>query len=178
MRKRIVIILITGILLAVIAFGVVRFFSPGVHFAWRLANFNMVEQACYIVDASGGEIVDQTSFTIKGFENDFRDSAMSDYRFEIKNYTDVITEHAVNDLAAMLRDGEWEMVYHAFSDADGDLLSSDADEPWLWVTVRFIDGTPVAWIRYDEEWGRDDVYAACADTREDALRICREFHKA
>lgn len=184
-KKRILIaILCAAVVLMLFAAFIVWFRSPGVHFFWKFASFNLADENCYIIDAETGTVVNQTTITLEGFENDFDQTARigRGHFIEIPGYTDWIPEKDREGLWATKKDnGDWHLWSIEYEDQNGN-LDGDAGEPFLRTDVYFVDRVPVTRIGYVKALGTDmifdwEVYAVCADSEEEALRIYQQYQE-
>lgn len=159
-KKLLIIGIAALVMIALIAGGLIWFYSKGAHFVWNFANFNFDEQTCYIIDKTSGQIVDQTTLTLKGSHSDSgSDDRMLDVEFEIKGYT------KGGSIVGSKNEDEWIVLYE---EGEGDIYG----------IFNFEAGGArdlIVELRYQS--GRGDVYAICADDTEEAMDFYREFCK-
>ena len=161
MKKKFWIIgIVTLVIVALIAGGLIWYFSKGAHFVWKFAHFNFEGQICYIVDKASGQIVDQTTLSMKGGYSDFgSDERMLDVEFEIKGYT-----QDGSLVGSKNKDG-WNVIYESENEDIYGIFDFEVGGARdLLVELRYV-GT------------RADVYAICADSPEEALDFYREYCK-
>lgn len=156
-KKWIVIGIVALVLVALIAGGLIWYFSKGAHFVWKFAHFNFEEQTCYIVDKTTGQIVDQTTLTMKGGYSDFgSDDRMLDVEFEIKGYT-----QGGSLVGSKNKDG-WNVIY-------------ESDNETIYGIFNFeVGGARDLLVELRNVEIQADAYAICADSQEEALDIYRE----
>lgn len=172
MKRKIVVIssVIALVVLAVVVW-VCWFFSPGAHFFWKSANLNFEQVDCYII--SGDQIVDRTTMTMKGYWSNVKAQLHHDYEFVIENYTDALPDTGSDLFAVTQCSDGWGALYRDFVDLDGNLLFSGDEEEKIVVIVDFIENKPVSRVYFGEQYDRDNVYAVCADSDEEAFRLYR-----
>lgn len=175
-KNKVILISVLCLLVFVAVAVVIWFLSPGVHFCWRFASFNLTEANCYILDYETQAVIEQTTLTMKGFELDKDDEAPY-HLLSILGYTDLIPEeHRFGGVQTSRfdSDGEWFGVLSYYIDTDEN-ASYDDDEPEIWISLKFVE-KPVGWVRYYD--GSEEVfrrYFVCADSEEEALRIYKEY---
>ena len=159
-KKMLIIGIVVLVLLALIVGGLIWYFSKGAHFVWKFAHFNFDEQTCYIIDKASGQIVDQTTLTMKGGHSDFdSDERMLDVKFEIDGYT-----KGGSVVGSKHEDG-WNVLYEESTE---DVYGIFNFEPGGAKDL-------IVELRYEGE--RADVYAICADSAEEALEFYQEYCK-
>ena len=179
-KKRIAILTaVCAVVVLLVAGVLIWFFSPGVHFLGNFANFDLEEEKCYIISKDSGEVLGQTTLTLKGFVNNPSEGTVSGGTFEIRGYTDILhgqRGQLIDDLVAAKHNGEWTVLYSAYENFEGDILPSEAESAaGVNVQIWFVEDVPVAWVAYGKEWKQQDVYAVCADSEEAALAVYQEY---
>ena len=176
MKKKWIILISVCVVLVLAAVAVACwFFSPGVHFFWNLANFNLKDENCYII--SNGEVIDQTTMTFEGVYRYTNGPVPKwDYTFKIAGYSDIAEGKQVYDTcSAMKSGGKWTALYWVYvDDSDQDIYIEKNQEAVIMITMDFVENKPVAKIAYDGKYERDAVWAVCADSEEEALRLYSE----
>lgn len=174
-KKVIVISAILAVIVIILSLGFGWFFSSGIHFVWVFANFNLKEADCYII--SDDVIIDRTTMTIDGLCR-YSDTSMGyDCRFVIEGYTDITQGDMEEEFFVRKIDKRWTAQYYCYEwDVNGGL--SGENETDLIVSMEFIENKPVARVYFGDRYERDDVYAVCADSKEDALRLYREYKES
>ena len=174
-KKWIILISICVVLVLAVVAGGCWFFSPGVHFFCNLANFNLKDEDCYII--SDGKVIDQTTMTFEGLYKDTNGPIPDwEYNFEIAGYSDFAEGKKVYDsCSAIKHKGGWTALYWVYVDDSGqDIYNLENQEAVIMVNMEFVENKPVAKIVYDGKYERDTVWAVCADSEEEALRLYRE----
>ena len=149
-RNKIILISICTVLFLAIVAAVCWFFSPGVHFFWNLASFNLKDETCYII--SDGKVIDQTTMTFEGVYRDTNGPSPEwDYTFEIADYTDFVEGKKVYDTCAAIKNkGKWTALYWVHVDDSGaDIYIEKNQEAVIMVNMEFVKNKPVAKIVYD-----------------------------
>lgn len=178
-KKAILIVtLCAAVVLILAAAAGIWFRSPGVHFFWKFASFNLQGENCYIIDPETETIIDQTTMTMDGFENDFVDIGVF-HAVEIPGYTDLIPpKDHYGFMAGRSTDGDWYGVMMEFVDVDGNLNQND-DEPTFNIQLWFPGRVPVARMSYNDGMEmRFDLFAVCSDSEDEALRIYQEYQES
>ena len=163
------------VVLLTLTVGLCWFFSPGVHFFGNSANLNLEQVDCYII--SDDQIVDRTTMTAKGYWFDVEAPLHQDYEFAIANYTDVLQGGASYSFGITRKNDGRDALYLAYVDRDGDLSMVNDEETQISVLIDFVDGKSVSHIRYGQQYARENVYAVCADSEEEALSLYQEYIK-
>ena len=175
-KKWIILISICAVLvLAVVAVGC-WFLSPGVHFFCNLANFNLKDEDCYII--LDDKVIDHTTMTFEGFDTSSGVvNKDRDYTFAISGYTDFAEGKQVYDeFGAIKSKGKWTALYWVYVDDSGqDIYILENQQAVIMVNMEFVENKPVAKIAYDGKYERDTVWAVCAGSEEEALRLYREY---
>jgi hypothetical protein len=177
MKKKAILIsaICAAVVVLVVTIGLCWFFSPGVHFFWNSANLNLEQVDCYII--SDDQIVDRTTMTAKGCWFDVDAPLHRDYEFAIANYTDVLQGDASYSFGITRKNDGPGALYLAYVDRDGDLSMDNDEETQISVLIDFVDGKSVSHIRYGQQYARENVYAVCADSEEEALSLYQEYMK-
>lgn len=176
-KKWMILILICAVVVLALAAVLCWLFSPGIHFVGNTASFNLKEAKCYII--SGDKVIDQTTMTFKGLYTD-NDGPMDwDYTFEIPGYTDIVkSEKIYEECFANKIDKRWTAQYYVIVDESGSPISDPGnEEAMVIVTMDFVENKPVARVNFHDRYDRDNVYAVCADSEEEALELFREFRQ-
>ena len=177
MKKTWMIVMIVCVVIVLAAVAVACwFFGCGVHFAGNTASFNLKDAKCYII--SGGEIIDQTTMTMDGLckHSDVPTEQKCD--FAVKNYTDVVSGDVRADFGIIKVQDRWCASYTAYDNRDNDgLLSQEEEESLVIVQIDFVGNKPLAKINYGTMYDRNDVWAVCADSEEEALELFRKFRE-
>ena len=174
-KKWMILISLCAVLVLTVVAIACWFFSPGVHFFWNLASFNLKDENCYII--SDGKVIDQTTMTLEGVYRDTDGPIPKwDYTFEIPGYSNFAEGKKVYpSCSAMKHNGEWTASYWVYVDDSGaDVAIPQNEEAVIMINMEFVENKPVAEIRYDGKYERDTVWAVCADSEEEALRLYRE----
>ena len=179
MRKKwiIIISICAVLLLAAVVAGICWFACPGVRFSGNLANFNLKDAKCYII--AGDQVIDQTTMTFEGLYRDTDGPVDWEFNFEIPGYTDIVkSEKIYEECFANKIDKRWTAQYHVIVDESGAPIADPKNEEAMVIVIMdFIKNKPVARVYFHESYKRDNVYAVCADSEEEALEIFREFRQ-
>lgn len=175
-KKWIILISVCAVLvLAGVAALICWFTWPGIRFSGNLANFNLKEETCYII--SGDRVIDQTTMTFQGLYRDTDTPTDWDFRFEIPGYTDIVkSEQVYEECFATKTEDRWTAQYYVTVDESGAPISDPGnEEAKVIVIMDFIKNKSVARVYFHESYERDNVYAVCADSEEEALSLFRQF---
>ena len=177
-KKWIILIAVCVILVLGAVAALCWLLSPGVHFLGNMASFNLKEEKCFII--SGDKVVDTTTMTFAGqYRYSGGNSNDWEYEFAIPGYTDIVEGKVVYDECFATKVGDrWTAQYHLYRDDSGaEYYIQNNQELMVIVMMDFVENKPVLRVYFAEEYDRDNVWAVCAESEEEALRIFKKFRE-
>lgn len=175
MKRKIWIGVAIAVLLTVLLEGIlIWFLSPGYHSLWKIASFNFESRVCYVIDAESGEIVDQTTLDLLGFVHDLWDYE-ENIMLSIEGYTDVSSERQSATVGAVWKSEGWQIIYFE-SQMEQDSVIDSVEGSTTGISVSFYgrNGENAVAFIGNESGEIQDLYAVCADSEEEALKVFQE----